>query len=153
MAIRQAGLLGDQTDAAATAFPQLELNPATPVQVTEFGISLNAAPNSTDVPSEWVIQRMSAGGTGGAALTPQPLQEQLATITTTGKTHVGTPFTVDGTVQDELHRFYVPNVTGMIWVAAPGREFDCIAANFLQMDIPLPLATGVRANIYMVFEE
>ena len=153
--IRPVGILGFQTQAAATAFPQIELDPVDLINIVELGISLNAAPNSILAPVSWVVQRQSTGGTGGTAQVVQPLIAGLSTaLGTLAKTHqAGTPFTADGTTQDELHRFFVPNVSGMIWVAAPGREFDCEAADFMQLDLPVALGSGIQAETYFVFEE
>jgi len=156
MSARPAGIVSFQTNAAATAFPQIEIDAAAniTIQVTEIGISQNGPPNATDTPPDWSLRRASAGGAGGTAITPAKMQaDTTTTLQTTAKSHGGTPFTTQGTLQDQLHRWFVPIVTGMIWVAAPGREVDCEGADFIQLMNVAALPASRAANVYIVFEE
>lgn len=151
MATHVAGIMADQSAAAATAFPRVELNPvARTIFVTEFGISMNAAPNSTAVPNSFRVYRntLVATGSAGAAV---KLQTDLATALDAGGL-VECSAIGAGTVT-ELHRLYVPVVSGVIWVAAPGREFDCIAAEFVGIQNQAALPAAINAEVYMVWEE
>lgn len=149
MAVRPVGLVSDLSAAAATAFNRIELNPTVVIQATEIGISLNAAPNSTVVPAEFNVKRTSTVGTGAAG-TVVAMQSDLATAPATTALVENT---ADGTLVEVLHRLFVPNVSGVIWVAAPGREFDCAAAEFLGIQNVTTLGTGLNAACYIVFEE
>lgn len=82
MSVRNVGIVGDLSAANATAFNRVELNPTTVIQVTEFGISMNGAPNSTLVPVEFNVQRMSTVGTGTAG-TVVPLNSNFTTALVT----------------------------------------------------------------------
>lgn len=151
MAIRPAGIVSDQSAANASAFNRVELNPAAgiAIQCTEIGISMNAAPNSTLVPVSFVAKRTSTVGTGSAA-TVVKMQDEIATaLQTTGLVENS----ADGTLQDVAHRWYVPVVSGLVWVAAPGREIDCGPADFLGIQNEAALGASINANCYMVFEE
>ncbi len=148
MSIRPSGIVSDLTATGAGAFMRIELNPVANIVINELGISMNAAPNSTDVPQEFLVRRNSAVSTGAAG-TVVNLEDGGVVLGTTALVDC----TADGAVQDELHRFFVPVVTGMIWVAAPGREFNCAAADFVGFRNELILATGVAATSYLVFEE
>jgi hypothetical protein len=150
MAVRPVGIVSDLSAAAATAFNRIELNPTnTVIQVTEFGISLNAAPNSTAVPIEFNIRRHTAVGTGAAGTVVKMHDDFTLALGTTALVEN----TADGAVQDTLHRLFVPNVSGVIWVAAPGREFDCTTADFLGLFNVSALPAGLNAACYIVFEE
>jgi len=149
MARVRAGMVGDLSAAAATAFNRVELNPVDVIDITEFGISQNGAPNSTLVPTEFTVQRMSTVGTGAAGTVVQLRTDQATALGTTALVEN----TADGTVQDTLHRLFVPVVSGVIWVAAPGREFDCQAADFLGIKNTAALGTAIQSDIYIVFEE
>jgi hypothetical protein len=135
--------------AAATAFNRVELNPVRIIHVTEFGISLNAAPNSTAAPIEFDVQRMSTVGTGAAGTVVAMQDDNGEALVCTALVEN----TADGTTQDVLHRVFPPNVSGIIWQAAPGREFDCAAADFLGIQNVGALPTGVNAATYIVWEE
>lgn len=109
---------------------------------------MNGAPNSVLVPVEFNLQRMSTVGTGAAGT--------VAKMHDTGATPQATALvenTADGTLQDSLHRWFVPVVSGMIWVAAPNREPDCAAADFLGLKNIAALGASINAACYMVFEE
>lgn len=149
MAVRPVGTVNDLSAAAATAFNRIELNPSTTIQLTEFGVSHNAAPNSTDVPVEYNIQRMSTVGTGTGGTVVKMQDDLAAALTTTALVENS----ADGTLQDTLHRVFVPVVSGVIWVAAPGREIDCVAADFLGVKNISALPSGINAACYVVFEE
>jgi hypothetical protein len=149
MAIRPVGICNDTSAAAATSFHRIELNPGKTIYVTEFGISLNAAPDSTAAPISWAIERSTTVGTGTAG-TIVNMNDEIADAPATTALVENS---ADGTSADILHRLYVPNVSGVIWVAAPGREFDCIAAEFVSILNEATLPTGVNANTYMIWEE
>lgn len=150
MAMRPTGIVSDLSDTAAPTEERIQLDPVTrTIHCTEFGISLNAAPNSTVAPSEWNIRRDSTIATGTAATIVKLNDASPETLTTTGLTECS----VNGTVADVLHRLFVPNVSGVIWVAAPGREFDCLAAEFLAMENITTLGSGIFACTYIVWEE
>lgn len=149
--IHIAGIVSDQSAANASAFPRIELNPTNrTIYVTEFGISMNGAPNSTLLPVSFRIYRNTLVATGTVA-TPAKMSSDLATAIDTAAlvecTAIGA-----GTVS-ELHRLFVPVVSGVIWVAAPGREFDCIAAEFVGLQNNAALGASINAETYMVFEE
>jgi len=146
-----AGICADQSAANATAFPRIELNPvARTITVTEFGISMNGAPNSILTPVSFRVYRntLVATGTAGAVV---KLHSDLATALDTGSL-VECSAIGAGTVS-ELHRLYVPVVSGVIWVAAPGREFDCIAAEFVGIQNNAALGASINAETYMCWEE
>ena len=149
MAHAPVGICSDLSAAAATVFNRIELNPVRNIICTEFGISLNAAPNSTAVPIEFNVQRMSTVGTGAAGTVVKMSDDNSEALVTTALVEN----TADGTTQDVMHRVFVPNVSGLIWVAAPGREFDCVAADFLAIQNVSALPTGINSAIYMVWEE
>jgi len=149
MGIRAAGIVSDTSAAAATAFNRVELNPTKVIQVTEFGISMNAAPNSVLVPTSFRVKRTSTVGTGTGG-TVVALQSDLTTAPTTTALVENS---ADGTLVEELHKLYVPVVSGVIWVAAPGREFDCQAAEFLGIQNEAALGASINANVYVVWEE
>lgn len=149
MSVRPAGIVADQSAANASAFNRVELNPSTVIQCTEFGISHNGAPNSTLIPVGYRLKRTSTAGTGAAG-TVVAMQSDLATAPTTTALVENS---ADGTLVEELHRLFVPVVSGMIWIAAPGREFDCQAAEFLGLQNTAALGASINAETYMVFEE
>jgi hypothetical protein len=151
MASPRAGIITDQSAANASAFNRVEANPATgiPIQATEIGISMNGAPNSTLAPVSFILKRTSTVGTGSAATIAQLQNEQTTALQTTGLVENS----ADGTLQDTLHRWFVPVVSGIIWVAAPGREVDCQPADFLGVQNEAALGASINANVYMVFEE
>lgn len=147
--MRPAGIVADQSAANASAFHRIELNPSRVIQVTEFGISMNGAPNSTLVPVEFTIERSSTAGTGTAGNVIQLYSDTVTALTTTALVENS----ADGTLVETLHRFYVPVVSGLVWQAAPGREFDCQAAEFVSIKNQAALGASINANCYMVFEE
>lgn len=149
MGLRPSGIVSDLSLANATAFNRIELNPTVVIQITEFGISMNAAPNSTLAPVSFNITRLSTVGTGAAG-SVVAMQSDLATAPSTTALVENT---ADGTLVETLHRLHVPVVSGLIWVAAPGREFDCVAAEFLGLLNEAALGASINANTYMVFEE
>lgn len=151
MAMRPVGIVSDQSAANATAFNRVELNPATgiAIQVTEIGISMNGAPNSTLVPPSFVAKRTSTVGTGAAGTVVKMNDELVTGLQTTALVEN----TADGTLQDALHRWFVPVVSGMVWVAAPGREMDCQPADFIGIQNEAALGAAINANVYVVFEE
>lgn len=149
MSVRPVGIVSDLSAANATAFNRIELNPTNVIQITEFGISMNGAPNSTLVPVEFTVRRMTTVGTGSAG-TVVPLNSNFtAALTTTALVENS----ADGTLSAELHRLFVPVVSGVIYVAAPGREFDCLAAQFLAIKNITALGASINADTYIVFEE
>lgn len=153
MATHVAGIMADQSAANATAFPRIELAPTgRTIWVTEFGISMNAAPNSTVAPVSFRIFRSTSVSTGLTAGTPVKLNADVATaLTTTGSVEIVTTGP-NGTVT-ELHRLYVPVVSGVIWVAAPGREFDQVTGSFIGIMNNAALGASINAETYIVWEE
>ena len=149
MALHPAVLVSDLSAANATAFNRIELNPTTVIQLTEFGVSMNAAPNSTLVPVEFNIKRTTTVGTGAAGTAVKVRKDLAATLATTALVEN----TADGTLADVLHRLFVPVVSGVIWVAAPGREPDCQAAEFLGLINISALGASINAACYMIAEE
>lgn len=148
--MRQAGIVSGQSAANATAFHRVELNPnSRTIQITEFGVSMNGAPNSTLAAVDFTIERSSTVGTGSAGTVVQLLSDVSTALTTTALINN----TADGTLVETLHRFYVPVISGIIWVAAPGREFDCIGAEFVSIKNQGSLGASITAESYMVFEE
>ena len=149
MPYHPAGIVSDLSAAAATAFHRIELNPVVLLHLTELGISMNAAPNSTVVPVEFNLNRNTLVGTGAAGT--------VIEIHTQGTAPQATALvenTADGggTITT-LHRWFIPVVSGMIWVAAPNREPDCIAAEFIGILNVSALAASINAACYMVWEE
>lgn len=149
MALSEAGIISDLSAANATAFNRIELNPVQVVHVTEIGVSMNAAPNSTLVPVEFNVKRTSLVGTGTAATVVAVYSDLATAPTTTGLVENS----ADGTLVEVLHRWFVPVVSGMIWVAAPNREFDCQAAEFLGLQNVSALGAAINAACYVVWEE
>lgn len=149
MALHPAGIVSDQSAAAATAFNRIELNPVGVIQATEIGISMNAAPNSTAVPVSFALKRTSVVGTGAAGTVVKLRKDLTAALGTTALVEN----TADGTLVDTLHRWFVPVVSGLIWVAAPNREPDCQAAEFLGVQNLTALPAAINAEVYIVFEE
>ena len=152
MARRPAGIVSDLSAANATAFNRVELNPATglPIHVREIGISMNAAPNSTLVPVEFNLKRTSTTGTGTASTPEKIYRETVTAINTTAIVENSADGTIIGV---PLHRWFVPVVSGMIWVAAPGREPDAQPADFIGVQNVAALGSAINAATYMVFEE
>jgi hypothetical protein len=148
MAIHPAGIVSDLSAANATVFNRIELNPTTVIFVTEVGISMNGAPNSTLVPVEFNLRRTSTVGTGAAG-TVVKVSSNSTTLVTTALVEN----TADGTAGDFLHRWFVPVVSGVIWVAAPNREPDCTAALFMGLLNVAALGASINAATYMVWEE
>ena len=154
MAVRPAGISSIQTAAAFAAQCIIELTALTgrTIQVTEFGVSCNGAANNTTVPSEFSARRHTTAGTGGTTTAPTVLQDDLGTaLDTTARQNCTGAAAVGGV----LHQFVVPNVSGMIWVAAPGREFSQVGSGTLTIGVGNidTLQTGIQASVYMVFEE
>jgi hypothetical protein len=157
MSVRPAGIVSFNSAAAETARTVVALNPiaGVTIQCTEVGISLNAAPNSTVAPSEFAIKRTGTALPTATTQAPEKMQSDLGgTLQTAGLVNA----TVEGTlIGNRLHRWYVPNVSGMIWVAAPGREFDMtdggtnVQALCLEHIAALP--ASVQADSYLVYEE
>lgn len=152
MANRMAAIQSDTSAPAATAFPRLELDPVAnrTIQVTEFGISHDAAANNTDKPVDYRVYRNTLVGTGAGGAPVKLVTAMADSVLTTALielTAIG-----GGTVTD-LHRLFVPTVSGVIWVAAPGREMDCIAAEFIGIQNNNALPSGVIGNTYIVWEE
>ena len=149
MTLHPAGIVSDLSGANASAFNRIELNPTTVILATEIGISMNAAPNSTLVPVEFNLKRTTAVGTGAAATIVKLRKDLTAALATTGLVEN----TVDGALADVLHRWFVPVVSGLIWVAAPNREPDVQAAEFLGLQNVAALGAAINAATYMVWEE
>ena len=150
MPVHPAGLVSDLSNANATAFNRVELNPTnTPIMITEVGISMNGAPNSTLAPVEFNLRRTSTIGTGAAGTIVKIRGDQTSAMQTTALVEN----TADGTAGDFLHRWFVPVVSGMIWVAAPGREPDCTAALFMGILNVSALGASINSVCYMVWEE
>lgn len=151
MSVRPVGIINAVGTAVVVAQNVISLNPVNAVdQCTEFGISMNDGPDSVQEAGNFSIRRLSADGSGGAAATIVPMQDDLAAgLTSTGRVND----TTLGTTADILHRLYVPVVSGVIWVAAPGREFDVKAAEFLVIRNEASLPAGVDLNAYLVWEE
>ena len=148
MAYHPAGLISDLSAANATAFNRIEINPTLTIHLTEVGVSMNAAPNSTLVPVEFNLKRTTTVGTGTAAT----VVEVHSLGTAPGATGL-VENTADGTLGAVLHRWFVPVVSGMIWVAAPNREPDCIAAEFLGIQNVAALGASINAACYAIWEE
>lgn len=155
MSIRPVGVVGLQTVAAAGAVTQIELDPAVgiTIQVTEIGISHNGAPNDTSQAPEYHVRRNSAAGTGGIAFTVVKGQSDIGTAIQTVAKVGTTVFTVDGTLVEVIRRWFVPIVSGMIWVAAPGREYDCLPAQFFTIRLNTALPASRNGDIDLIFEE
>lgn len=149
MALHPAGIVSDLSAANASAFNRIELNPTTVIQLTEVGISMNAAPNSTLVPVEFNLKRTTAVGTGAAGTVVKVRKDLTAALGTTALVEN----TADGALADVLHRWFVPVVSGLIWVAAPNREPDVQAAEFLGVQNVAALGAAINAACYLVFEE
>jgi hypothetical protein len=120
-----------------------------PIYFTEFGISINGAPNSTEPPVQFTLRRSTAAGTGGTAGTVSPLIDGEADVDSTALEDV----TVVGSLDANLHTVMVPAVSGVIWVAAPGREFSCVAINFMGINNVDAVPSGLEAAVYIVWEE
>jgi hypothetical protein len=153
MPLGRVGIITDTGAANASAFPRVELNAyasvaASSIYVTEVGISHNAAANSTVVPVDYQLYRNTLVATGTTA-TIEALRAS-DTIITTGLVECSAQGA--GTI-DLMHKWYVPVVSGMIWVAAPGREIDCPAASFIGVENQGALGASINANVYMIFEE
>lgn len=149
MALHPAGIVSDLSAANAAAFNRIELNPVSVIQLTEVGISMNAAPNSTLVPVEFNMKRTTTAGTGAAGTVVKLRKDLSAALGTTALVEN----TADGTLADVLHRWFVPVVSGITWVAAPGREFDCQAAEFLGVQNVSALGASINSACYLVWEE
>ena len=149
MALHPAGIVSDLSAANATAFNRIELNPVAVIQLTEVGISMNAAPNSTLVPVEFNIKRTTTVGTGAAGTVEKLRKDLLASLGTTALVEN----TADGTLAEVLHRWFVPVVSGLIWVAAPNRELDVKGTEFLGLINNAALGASINAATYLVIEE
>ena len=150
MSLHPAGIVSDLSAAAATAFNRIELNPTIVIHCTEVGISMNAAPNSTLVPQEFLLRRNTLVGTGAAGTVSKIHSANTTALATTALVEN----TADGAgTVTRLHGWFVPVVSGLIWVAAPNREPDCIAAEFLAVANVAALGAAINAACYMCFEE
>ena len=149
MSMRPVGMISDLSAAAAGAFKRIEIDPTRVIQCTEFQISLNAAPNDTNAPIEWDIERATAAATGVAAVVVNVNDDIGQTIGASGLVEC----TANGALADTLHRQFVPNVSGYNWVAGPGHAFDCLAAEFLGLRNVSALPAGISAACYMYWEE
>lgn len=145
----RAGIVSDESAAAATAFNRIELNPTDTINITEFAISHDGPANNTDVPVRYDLQRHTAVGTGAAATVNKINDDVTASLGTTGLVEN----TADGTLADTLHMLFVPIVSGIIWVARPGNEPDCKAAEFMGLKNQVALPSGRKAATHMVFAE
>ncbi len=150
MAVRPTGIATNDSDALIAA-NRIEINPSTVIQVTEVSISGDQAPNSTLAPTLFKLMRLSAAGTGGTAGTIVALQDDLATA-------LGSAYNEDvdgtlGTPADVLHGWHVPSVSGIIWVAAPGREFDCKPAEFIALQHAAAIPATVVYTSYVIWQE
>lgn len=148
MAYHPAGIVSDLSAANASAFNRIELNPVVLIHCTEIGISMNAAPNSTLVPVEFNLKRTTTVGTGTAGTVGE-----IHSLGTAPQATALVENTADGTLGVVLHRWFVPVVSGVIWVAAPNREPDCIAAEFLGIPNVTALGASINAACYMIWEE
>ena len=101
------------------------------------------------MPNEFDITRLTTVGTGAAGTVVKLQKGLTAALTTTALVEN----TADGTLADTLHRWFVPVVSGLIWVAAPGREFDVSGTTFLGLLNPLALGASIKAATYLVWEE
>lgn len=147
MPIHPAGIVQDLSAANAGATHRIELNGvAVTTIVTEVGISMNAAPNSTLVPVQFQLQRTSLVGTGTAG-TVVKLNQYVPSCTALVEN------SADGTLVDSCHTWFVPVVSGVIWVAAPGREIDFTAAQFMGLKNMAALGASINAATYVCFEE
>lgn len=151
MSIRIGGIAAHDHASVVDAFQTIQLNPASTIQVTELGISHNAPANDTNVPALYALERNSAVGTGDAftATRLQPVSDIVGAPVTTALQNL----TANGTVAGTLHSWYVPTVSGVIWVAAPGREIDCLAAEHIGINVVTAPASGIANTTYMVWEE
>jgi hypothetical protein len=149
MALHPAGIVSDLSAANASAFNRIELNPTTVIHCTEIGISMNGAPNSTLAPVEFNLKRTTTVGTGTGGTVVKVRKDLTASLATTALVENS----ADGTLADVLHRWFVPVVSGMIWVAAPNREPDVQAAEFMGIQNVAALGASINAACYMVFEE
>jgi hypothetical protein len=130
----------------------IELDPdvTSGLSLTEFGISGDEAPNSTGTPGQFQIVRKSvAGGGGTSGLNAAPVNDTNGVTLTTSTRTIPTSL---GTITDVMHRLMVPAVSGVIWVAAPGREITCLIAAFLCLHTAVQPSAGIHAA-YMVWEE
>ena len=150
MSTRPVGIVSINDQASVVASNLISLNPTRVIQIVEFGVSMNESPDGSSEPGRFEIRRLSTDGSVGGAATVVKMHDDFgAALTTTAREGD----TTLGTVQDTLHQFYAPTVSGMIWVAAPGREFDCGAADFLALTLQTTLGAGVDLSAYTVFEE
>jgi hypothetical protein len=134
--------------ASGTAISVLQINPGNYAQVTEVGISHNAPANNTDDPVRYnMVRSVTTGGTFSAQ-TPVDLVDGVVVLTTGGDTA-----TVEPTGDSVMHQWCVPTVSGMIWVAAPGREIGCAAANWIQLEQMDAATAAYESELYLVFEE
>lgn len=147
--MRPVGICSDLSVAAATAFHRIELNPTRTIQVTEIGISMNAAPNSVLVAQEFCVERNSAAGTGSAGAITSLYSDVTTALTTTALVENS----ADGALVSQLHRWYVAVTSGIVWVAAPQHEVDCLAAQFISIKNQIALGAAISASCYMVWEE
>ena len=149
MAYHPAGIVSDLSAANATAFNRIELNPVVLLHVTELGVSMNAAPNSTLVPVEFVLRRNTLVGTGAAGTV-----SEIHSLGTAPQATALVENTADGAgTVTTMNRWFVPVVSGMIWVAAPNREPDCIAAEFIAIGNISALGASINAACYLIWEE
>ena len=110
---------------------------------------MNAAPNSTLVPVEFDLKRTSAVGTGTAAAVVKIRKDLATALGATGLVNNS----ADGALADILHRWMVPVVTGIIWVAAPNREPDVVIGTFLGLINATQPGASINVASYMVWEE
>jgi hypothetical protein len=148
MAVHPSGIVQDLSAANASAFNRVELNGvAITTIVTEVGISMNGAPNSTLSPVQFQLQRMSTVGTGTAGTVVKLLSGYTPSCTALVEN------SADGTLVDSCQTWFVPVVSGIIWVAAPGREIDFTASQFMGLKNIAALGASINAACYLCFEE
>ena len=150
MGARAAGVISFTQSPSIAARSEVQVDPVVvDCQIVEVGMSHNAPANNTDAPLAYRFKRTSTVGT---KTTQAPVSLQSGR-TTALSTLGNVDHTVEGSLVEELHQFYVPTVSGLVWVAAPGREIDCIPAEFFSVERETATPAAFGAQTYLVFEE
>lgn len=151
--MQRGGTAQFQSVAAEATKSTIILNPLADRRVMVCGvdISSNAAPDSTVAPQEWRLKRTGTALPTASANTPAPFDHTVALLTAGLE-----DATVEGTLIDVCKRWYVPNVSGLIWQARPGEEYmqaDITAVGAIGLEHLGTLPSGVQAISALTFLE
>ena len=116
--------MGHQT-AVGTDLAQWILAGSTAIRAKIYDIVIGSDATPADIATEFSVQRFTAVGTGGSALTEEPLDPLTVAATAVG---TGGTFSGEPTWTNELMQIALNQRATFRWVAAPGGELITAAA-------------------------